>query len=163
MPPAAATRRPAAEVRRPRPAAAASPPVAAGPGAAAFELAQPRIEVDVEVALALLLLLLLVDQHLDLPAQTCATSALQLLDLAEELDQTLALQLLLERGDAVVELLLDLRQPLVGGLDPLARLVVVEERGARGERDEHSGERERRERAAGAGQTCSLSLFYSPT
>ena len=52
-----------------------------------------------------------------------------------------------ERGDAFVELLLHLRHTLVGGLDALARLVVVEERGARGKREERAGQCDRRKRA----------------
>ena len=64
---------------------------------------------------------------------------LQLLDLAEELDQALVLQLRLDRGEAVLDLLLDLRQAEVGLLDAPAGFVVVEERGARGQRDERDG------------------------
>src|SRR6185295_5425838 len=81
----------------------------------ALELAQSRVEIDVEVALALLRFVLLVRQHLDLAAQPRAV-ALQQLDLVEQLDEALRLELRLERGNTVIELLLDDVEPLVGGL-----------------------------------------------
>jgi hypothetical protein len=42
----------------------------------------------------------------------------------------------LELREPVVELLLELRQPLVGKLDALARFFIVEQRCASGRRDE---------------------------
>jgi len=48
--------------------------------------------------------------------------------LVEEIDETLAFDLRLQRGKPILELLLDLREPRIGVGDPLARLVVVEER-----------------------------------
>ena len=89
-------------------------------------------------------------QHFDLAAQPRGVG-LQQLDLVEELDEALALQLRFERRDAVVELLLDLGQPLVGRLDALARLVVVEQRRARGRRADRSKD-ERRGNRADAGE-----------
>src|SRR4029434_6074511 len=106
---------------------------------------------DVKITLAFLLLLLLVDQHFDLAAEL-RDVGLQLLDLAEKLDQSLALELRFERGDAVFELPLDLRHALVGRFDTLARLVVVEQRGARRKREAQSDQRERRKTRPAAGQ-----------
>jgi alpha-galactosidase len=101
-------------------------------------LAQPRVEIDVEVALTLLCLLRLVVQHLDLAAQL-RDIGFQLLDLAEELDQALVLELQLERSEAILDLLLDLRQAEVGLFDAPPGFVIVEERRAGGQRDERHG------------------------
>jgi hypothetical protein len=67
-------------------------------------------------------------QHLDLAAHARHVR-LYLLDLVEQIDQPLALELRLERGDAILELLLDLGQPLAGRLIRL-RSSSLEERGA---------------------------------
>ena len=64
---------------------------------AAFELAQPRVEIDVEIARALLRLLLLVGQNLDLAAQPRDVGP-DLLDLSEQFDEALAFQLHFERA-----------------------------------------------------------------
>ena len=113
-----------------------------------LEPAHARVEVDVEVALPLLRLGELVRQHLDLAAHP-RDVRLELLDRAEHLDQPLRLQLLLERRDAVLELLLHLRQAHVRLGDALSRLLVVEQRRVR----DAAGERERqRRREPGAPQ-----------
>ena len=112
-----------------------------GRTAGRLELAHARVEIDVQIALALLRLLELVSQHLDLPAQP-RDVALDLLDAVEEIDQALAAQLLLERRDAVVELLLHLREALVRVGDALARLLVIEQRGVRRLRERSERERQ---------------------
>ena len=68
----------------------------------------------------------LVTQHFHLAAQTRGIR-FQQLDLVEELDQPLRLQLRLERRETILELLLQLRQALVGGFDALARFFVIEQ------------------------------------
>jgi hypothetical protein len=63
----------------------------------------------------------------------------QLLDLAEELDQALVPELQLDRGETVLDLLLDLREAEVGLLDAPPGFFVVEERCAGRQRDESDG------------------------
>src|SRR5581483_1244649 len=96
-------------------------------GARGFELAHARIEIDVQIALPLLRLRKLVGHHFELTAQL-RDFGLELLDLREEIGQTLVAQLRLDRGQALVEHLADLVDTLVGLLDASARLVVIEER-----------------------------------
>ena len=72
-------------------------------------------------------LLELVSQHFDLPAQPRHLGA-NLLHLVEKIDESLTLELRLERGKALLELALNLRKARVRVGDPLARFVVVEER-----------------------------------
>jgi hypothetical protein len=97
---------------------------------------------------ALLPLGLLEVEHLDLATQP-GRVGLQQLDLVEELDQTLALQLRFERRHAVLELLLQLGDALVGRLDALAGFLVVEQGRARGRRGQRRQQQRRREHAGG--------------
>jgi len=110
----------------------------------AFQLAHARVEVDIQIALALLRLLELVGQHLDLAADL-GDVALQPLDVVGEIDERPALQLPLELGNAVVQVLLQLVDALVCRDNALARFLVIEQRGVRELRDE-GNERKRSER-----------------
>jgi hypothetical protein len=80
-------------------------------------------------------LVLLVDQDFDLSAQPCNIS-LQLLDVAEEVDQALVFQLALDCGEASFELILDVRQAHLRVRDSPAGFFVVEKRRAHGQCDE---------------------------
>jgi hypothetical protein len=82
----------------------------------------------------------LVGQHLDLATQP-RRLGLQQLHLIEELDEALAFELRFQRGDAIVELLLDLRETLIRRLDALARLFVIEQCRVR----RHADEQQRRQ------------------
>jgi hypothetical protein len=76
--------------------------------------------------LSLLRLLDLVSDDFDLAAEL-GDIGLDLLDRVEQVHQPLTLQLLVD----LVDLLRELRHPLVGRIDALARLLIVEEAGTR--------------------------------